>query len=674
MNTPESTAPNPPASGAPVLVPSVFSLRLVAGLMAGILIETAASPTLALAGFAGWAMVALLGQTLVARLQPVGFALLLMLPLALAGYALAAFSGEASQRLHPAGMIEAEGSVAMAEAMTKSRQRIRFTPDAPAVPGDWRLIIPKGEAEVIPGDRIRITVRLQHPLPQLLPGGFDFTAHALRKGYSATGFIRTMEVIGTGRAGLIAGLRYRIQQRLLAALPDDRGAVASALLVGLRGRISPDLRESFRASGLAHLLAISGLHMVLFCGSVLFALRLMLAVFPVFSSRYPALKIAALAALPFGFFYLLIAGMPVSAVRAFGMVSFVILAVLFDRRGMTLHHVAMMALLILVIDPRSLFDPAFQMSFAAVFALVAGWMIRQRHHLLHGRNTTPGAGRRLLRYLGGIAVASVLASTASAPFVLYHFGVTTAWSVLANLAGMPLMGGVVMPAGVIALVLMPVGLDGVAFGVMGQGIALLVRVAETIAVMPFSSISLPPPPGIALVLLALAMTAPFMVVMARRGMLAIPPLIIALGLWVMEPRPVLAAAIIHNRIHAVVVTETGHAVISRRQVNAFTRSVLLRPFGLAEASYIAEDQAADCGRGYCLVRAKGGAMVAVVWRRPAMTDACRQAELVIAHIEALYPCASGAMLIDRARLRQDGGTFGLYGSGEFRLRGVNTGG
>ena len=135
-------------------------------------------------------------------------------------------------------------------------------------------------------------------------------------------------------------LRFHIQHQFSTHLDPDQAAVASAVIIGLRAGINPEFREEYRAAGLAHLLAISGLHMALFWGSVVALLRAGLALFPHFSSHYPSLKIATLAAMPFGLFYLVLSGQPISAVRAFLMLALVMLAILLSRRGMTLHHVA----------------------------------------------------------------------------------------------------------------------------------------------------------------------------------------------------------------------------------------------------------------------------------------------------------------------------------------------
>ena len=279
----------------------------------------------------------------------------------------------------PREKILISGKVSMAEYMRGDRQRIRLSRDGSE---DWlvedyhdiRLVTARNTIKITPGDLITGYVRINPPLPMLLPDSFDFTAHALNQGYGATGFIDDITVTEHVSPEVAAHLRYSIQQNLYKYLEKDKAAVASAVLVGLRGGISSEVREDFRASGLSHLLAISGLHMALFWGSVMALIRAILASYPHFSSRYPALKIATMMSFPFGLFYLVISGMPVSAVRAFLMLALFMLAIMMAKRGVTLHNVALAAIIILLIDPQQLTQPAFQMSFAAVFALVAGWV------------------------------------------------------------------------------------------------------------------------------------------------------------------------------------------------------------------------------------------------------------------------------------------------------------
>ena len=653
------------------ILPSAISLMVLAGLMVGILLVHHAS--LFSGGLVVASMVVALACLYAVRsLRPLVINCVIGLVAIVLGSGVALLGSDKKIDLHPEGTITATGTVIMAEAMYGERQRIRFLPDESVVSGDWRLIIPKDETTLAPGDRAQLQARLTHPLPQLLPGGFDFTAHATSKGYSATGFLQEITPIGRSEAGRIARLRYHIQERITAAMEPNNAAIASALLVGLRGIIPPELREEFRGSGLAHLLAISGLHMALFCGSVLLALRFLLAFFPIFSSRFPAMKIAALASLPFGFFYLMIAGVPISAVRAFGMICFVILALILNRRGMTLHHVALMAIAILVVSPSSLFDPAFQMSFAAVFALVAGWMFRQNRGSSKPKSHDSNF-QRIFQYAGGIMVASLLASLGSAPFVLYHFGLTTAWSILANLIGMPLMGMFIMPMGIIALLTIPLGLDDFSFRMMGYGLGVLIEAARFFSDIPLSELRVKPPPGLTIVLITLAVLLPF-IVKGRLRYGAGVLLLCAGGLWVSSSVPVVAVANFHGKIHAVVVDERGTAISSRR-MNDFTKAVMLRVFGLGSAHYARDAErkrlsdAVICEKDACFITLKGGGEAAFIWHSKGIESACERAILVIAMTSIDEFCS--ATLIDRELIKQKGGVLITRNrAGDFSLRHV----
>ena len=426
--------------------------------------------------------------------------------------------------------------------------------------------------KVKPGDVITGVVRINPPLPQLLPGSFDFTAHAHQQGYAATGVIKDIKVIDQKPVSWVNHLRFYIQRQFSTHLDADQAAVASAVIIGLRAGINPELREDYRAAGLAHLLAISGLHMALFWGSVVALIRAGLALFPHFSSRYPSLKIATLAAMPFGMLYLVISGQPISAIRAFLMLALVMLAILLLRRGMTLHHVALVAMGILIVAPQSMMHPAFQMSFAAVYALVSGWMQITRYRYLI--QNIPW----ILRYAGGIIIASVLAAGASAPFVLHHFGESTVWSVLANIAGMPLMGVVVIPFGALSLLLMPFGLEGFALAVMGMRIDGLNMVASAISGQPLSEIILPPPSGLVLVCFTAALLMPACL-KRRWRLVAIIPLITAIIIWHLTTVPVISFTKVHGRSIAPFHAKDHRVYLSHRKVNDFTQGILTKPFG-----------------------------------------------------------------------------------------------
>ena len=553
----------------------------------------------------------------------------------------------------PREKILISGKVSMAEYMRGDRQRIRLSRDGSE---DWlvedyhdiSLVTARNTIKITPGDLITGYVRINPPLRMLLPDSFDFTAHALNQGYGATGFIDNITVTEHVSPEVAAHLRYSIQQNLYKYLEKDKAAVASAVLVGLRGGISSEVREDFRASGLSHLLAISGLHMALFWGSVMALIRAILASYPHFSSRYPALKIATVMAFPFGLFYLVISGMPVSAVRAFLMLALFMLAIMMAKRGVTLHNVALAAIIILLINPQQLTQPAFQMSFAAVFALVAGWVA------LSSRQREPSLLQQkmpvILKYLGGIMVGSVLAGLATAPFVLHHFGVTTMWSIIANLIGMPLMAFIIMPFGAIGLAFMPIGWESPFLHVMGFGISCLLWIAELTSSLPLSHIATKPPSSLVLYCYAVGLIL-FVILKGRMKLVSVFCFITAMMFWGFQPRPMAAMTFLHHRALATI-SDGSQTYISRKSATDFERSVIARPFGLNDTSYIGD--APQSSQRFDLVIHENGLKIAMVWRNKPFRAACVDVDLVLVMTPRFVrPCK--AITIAPHNIRKHGG-------------------
>jgi competence protein ComEC len=169
----------------------------------------------------------------------------------------------------------------------------------------------------------------------------------------------------------IEDLRLSMTQRIQAALPGSGGGIASALITGERGGIAEEDEAALRDAGLAHVLAIAGLHMALMCGGVFWLLRAIMAAVPAVALHYPIKKWAAAGALAASAFYLLISGAAPSAVRAFVMLAMVMTAVLLDRPALSMRSLALAAAILLLMRPKAVAEPGFQMSFAAVGALVA---------------------------------------------------------------------------------------------------------------------------------------------------------------------------------------------------------------------------------------------------------------------------------------------------------------
>lgn len=351
------------------------------------------------------------------------------------------------------------------------------------------------------GDGIRLRARLSAPRGPDLPGGYDSARTLYLAGIGASGYgLGRGDVIDLGRpswrlrlsAG-IAALRGDLAGRIRRALPGQAGEIAVALMVGERGGIAPAVEEAMRDSGLTHVLSISGLHMSLVAGTLLVAVRGGLALVPGLALRLPLKRIAALVALPAATAYLALSGADYATVRAFVMIAVALVAVIAGRPAITLHAVAVSALVILLAVPSAVLNPGFQMSYAAVIALVAVFEVVSRRRdrdpadddgMDKDRAPSGRLGRvalYLLTALAALAATSLIAGFASGPVAAYHFHRAAPLGLVANLIAMPAVSAVVMPMAVVAFLLMPFHLEALALVPMGLGIDYMVWVAHAVA-------------------------------------------------------------------------------------------------------------------------------------------------------------------------------------------------
>jgi competence protein ComEC len=230
------------------------------------------------------------------------------------------------------------------------------------------------------GEAVTLHATLQPPPEPIEPGSFDFARQAWFARLGATGYATSkISPLNQARAppwdlaawARVDALRAAVNARIRAALPGETGEIAAALITGERGGISEEVTQAMRDSGLAHVLSISGLHMAIMAGTVFWLVRALLALLPGLALRYPIKKWAAASALAAACFYLALSGAAVPTVRSWIMMSIVLIAVMLNRPALTMRNVALAALAILIVAPESLFDPSFEMSFAAVIALVA---------------------------------------------------------------------------------------------------------------------------------------------------------------------------------------------------------------------------------------------------------------------------------------------------------------
>ncbi len=348
-----------------------------------------------------------------------------------------------------------------------------------------------------PGDRLQLLAVLLPPPPPAVPGGYDFGRDAFFKEIGAAGFLLGRpEVVARGEASgwmlYWSGLRDDVGLRVREALSPGEAGVAEALLTGQRAGIDPSIQEAYRISGLAHLLAISGLHVGLIAGIFFFSLRALLALAPPIALRWPIKKLAALATALLLPFYLPMVGASVPTQRACLMALIVLAAVLLDRRAISMRLVAFAALVVLAWSPESLLSASFQLSFAAVTALVAAYEVwRARKPDWEREQATL---RRLQIYFLGVLLSSLIAGLATAPFAAYHFHRLALYGLLANLLAVPLTAFWIMPLCLLSYLLLPFGLEELAFQPLGWGIAALNSIAVTVADLPGALLTIPAMP------------------------------------------------------------------------------------------------------------------------------------------------------------------------------------
>jgi competence protein ComEC len=401
-----------------------------------------------------------------------------------------------------------------------------------------------------------------------------------------------------------------------------------------QGHAQAQVFHALRDAGLAHVLAIAGLHMVLVGGGIFWLLRAMLAAAPRLALRYPIKKWAAGAALAASAFYLVISGAAPSASRAFVMFAMVMIAVLLDRPALSMRSMALAAAILLIARPEAITEPGFQMSFAAVVALVAvaEWeMARERRQ---PRGT-------LYRYVHGIAMTSLVGSLATLPFALFHFDRATHYAVLGNLIAMPVMSFWVMPCAALSVVLMPLGLDAWPLQALGHGISVMVAMGRWVSGLP-GAVSLAPAMPLS-ALLVISFGGLWLAIW--RGQvrwLGLVPLAVGAVLAVSAPRPQMLMA--PDAVTIAVRGDDGLLHFPRKPADRFIAREWLRRDGDGRDVKDAVGMPDLKCDGVGCVFTRGG-VVAISRRPEALADDCARARVLVGAVAA--NCKGPAVLIDR---------------------------
>lgn len=364
------------------------------------------------------------------------------------------------------------------------------------VPGNYRLSLIHKQDDLKVGQCVEMVAEVSPPFKTSMAGGFQFDRQLFFEGINASGYVpsRVLPVdcpegdSSWHFADYAARLRSHISDYISEVLPPEEAAVAVAIVAGDRTKMSKELVASYRDSGLAHFLSISGLHMSMLAGLMFFFIRLLMALIPPLALRYNSKKVAAVWALFISLIYLVISGAAIPSQRAFIMTFVVLLAVLFDRRAISMRTLAWAAMVVLVISPQALVSASFQMSFAAVVALVAFYerFAGKINNFVSIRDDTPAikAGCIIILYFVGVVVSDLVASLATTPYAIYHFNRVALYTSLTNVVAGPIIGFVIMPFVLLALLVMPFGLAFLPLKIVGAGIAAVNALTVWVSSLP----------------------------------------------------------------------------------------------------------------------------------------------------------------------------------------------
>ncbi|MEN0000118.1 MAG: ComEC/Rec2 family competence protein [Pseudomonadota bacterium] len=369
---------------------------------------------------------------------------------------------------------------------TTERPRLRHAPEI------VRISSRTENPNIVPGAMLRATTQLRAASGPVRPGAYDFAFQAYFAGYGANGFSYGMpERVAppaTWREGGLARLRLALANRIVAHAPDrPASAIAGALIAGKKGRIPEDVTEALRVTGLAHILAISGLHMALVAGTVMVFVRLMLSWDQAVAARRQTKKWAAMAALTVATGYLLLAGASIATQRSYIMLTVMLIALCLDRPAVTKRNLAIAAIIIVLLQPHAVVSPGFHMSFAATLALIGcfDWINRRRDRRVGAepvkRHPLIAILFKGIKIMLAVALTSIIAGLATGIFSAYHFHRVAPLSLPANIAAMPIVTFITMPSALVSVAAIPFGLDGFTFAIMFASIDAVTAIAAYFA-------------------------------------------------------------------------------------------------------------------------------------------------------------------------------------------------
>lgn len=558
-----------------------------------------------------------------------------------------------------------------ARDLTRLRLRTLRVLEAPLeVPPELRVNLAQGDvpAGLGAGAKVRLRARLMPPPEPAVPGAYDFARVAwfARLGATGRGFapVQVLAAADTGE-----GIRTRLTRHIQERVEASAGGIAAALVTGDTGAIAEPDSEAMRGAGLAHLLSVSGLHLTAVVALTMWMVLRMLALSPWLALRVRLPLVAAGAAGLTAIGYTLLAGAEVPTIRSCIAALLVLAAMAVGREAITLRLVAAGALLVLALWPEAVVGPSFQLSFAAIVAIVALHEAGPVRRLFEKREEPRIA--RLVRGVGSLLLTGLVVEAALMPVAVYHFHKAGLYGALANIVAIPFTTFVIMPLEALALALDSVGLGGGAWWLTARALELLLWLAHRVSSAPGAVAALPAMPGGAFVLIAggglwLALWR------TRWRIAGAAPILVGIGWALATPAPDL---LVTGDGRHLAIRLGGTMALLRDRAGDYTRDTLAENGGVeGEPSWLTDRPEARCSRDLCLVaRSAGGRRWTILATRSAylvpagrLIAACNQADIVVSERRLPARCRPRWLRLDRPALARTGGVAVTLATGHVR--------
>lgn len=444
-------------------------------------------------------------------------------------------------------------------------------------------ITAKQKSDAGAGDKIQFLAKLTPLSPPVAPEAYDFARHYYFEGIGALGYtLSNITILQKGDQSLLSleNLRTSISNHIKTVVPEREAGIAAALMTGERAAITDEDWNALRASGLAHIISISGLHVAMVAAPVFFLFRLFLAMIPYVALRLPIKKIAAAVALLVCCLYVGLVVPSVPTTRSLLMTGVALIAIMLDRSPFSLRLVGFSAILVLLTSPESVWSVSFQMSFAAVAALVA--MAEAMRPYLSAFNRDAGWIKRAGLFVAGTLLTSLVASLATAAYSLYHFQQVASYSVLANALSVPISGLIIMPMVILSFALLPFGAADWALKILGLGVDWLLDIARWTQGLAGSVINTPAMTDTFLIMMSLSLL--ILILFHGRGRLLVAlPFVIALVSVMVVNRPDI---VVSNDGMVMGVKDTHHVYLSSERKNKFASETWLKRWDIKDADII----------------------------------------------------------------------------------------